>query len=601
MTGFVRTAIAMAIAIATLACAPDRNANTTASGAGSSPSAEASRPAVTEPFIAPADRAGLDFVHFNGMIGELYYPESMAGGVGLADIDNDGDLDVYLPQGHLLGPPGTKPERALRPLPEGHPSGDRLFRNELKTRADGSVELRFTDVTDASGITGPEYGMGVATGDIDNDGWVDLYVTNWGPDRLWRNQGDGTFKDITRSAGIDNLEWGTSAVFVDFDRDGWLDLYVANYVIYSYRLTQVCSSATGLDDYCGPLSYEPQADRLYRNRGNGKFEDISRRAGISTLSGNGLGVVTTDANSDGWLDLYVGNDSTANRLWVNNGDGTFVDGALLAGCALNRDGKPEGTMGVAAIDIDGDGDEDLVTSHIRQETNTLYVNRGTGTYDDHTVESGVGTASWSFTTYAALFLDYDNDSHPDLLHVNGAMTLNENETAARAGDPYPMNQPNRLLRGAGRGVFEDVTADAGPALAIEEAGRGAAIGDLDNDGDLDVIIVNSSQRVRLLINATGQDRPWLGLRLVGPSGRDMLGASAEVLLADETTIFRRVRSDGSYCSANDPRILIGLDGRAEVDRIRVTWPGGARESWPSPELLQYTTLRRGEGEAGDHR
>ena len=540
-------------------------------------------------FVDRAADVGLDFVHFNGMTGQRYFAEPIGSGGALFDYDNDGDLDVYLVQGHLLGEDATI-EEAVFPPRHLLPLVDRLYRNDLvETGA-----LHFTDVTEASGLEATGYGMGVATGDYDNDGDVDLYVTNWGANQLWRNNGDGTFADVTQQSGVADPRWSVSASFVDVDRDGWLDLYVVNYVNFTLATHKTCSTAGGRLDYCGPLSYDSEPDRLFRNRGDGTFEDVSGRAGILAAYRSGLGVVAADFDDDGWMDLYVANDGMANFLWLNQGEGRFRDRAVLAGAAVNFQGVAEASMGVDAGDLDNDRDEDLFMTHLIQESNTLYLNDGNALFQDVTAMSRLAMPSMPVTGFGTAFFDIDNDSWLDVIAVNGAVkTLG---ALARAGNPYPLHEPNQLYRNDGDGVFSEITAEAGEVFARSEVSRGLAVGDVDNDGDADVLVVNNSGPVRLLINQVGQDRPWLGLRLVGADRRrDMLGARVAVVRTGAATLWRRVRSDGSYASALDPRVLVGLGDHPTVERVEVWWPGGLREAWDDVPTGQYTTLVEGTG------
>jgi hypothetical protein len=535
-------------------------------------------------FSEVARDVGLDFVHVNGMSGEHYFCEPLGPGVGLLDYDNDGDLDAYLVQGAPLGTK-TEPDPALR---------DRLYRNDLKLRRDGTPVLAFHDVTAASGIDARGYGMGVATGDYDHDGWVDVYVTNFGSNQLLRNNGNGTFTDVTRAAGADDPRWSTSASFLDYDGDGWLDLYVCDYVEYSLAGDRKCLNRSGSRDYCGPGEYKPVPDRLLRNRGDGTFEDVSLKSKVALEAAPALGAVAADFNGDGWLDIYVANDGKPNILWINAKDGTFRNEGLMSGAALNQDGRPEAGMGVGAADFDGDGDEDLFVTHLTGETNTLYVNDGTGMFEDRTIQATLSTGSLPYTGFGTGWFDFDNDGLLDLLAVNGAVyTI---EALARAGDPYPLHQKNLLLENRGGGRYEDVGHRAASALTLSEVSRGAAFGDVDNDGDVDVLIGNSNGPTRLLINEVGSRKPWLGLRLVGDAEkRDMLGAMVAVQRTDGPTLWRRVRTDGSYCSASDPRILVGLGDGAQVGAVRVRWPGGHEEVWTGVAQRRWVTLRRGSG------
>ena len=375
---------------------------------------EAAAPPEREWFVDRASETGLEFTHVNGMSGKLYVPEVLAPGVALFDFDNDGDLDVYLVQGSALQP--------SNPGPEGPQFSDRLFRNDLATAADGSKTLRFTDVTAASGINTPGYGMGVAAGDVDNDGWVDLYLTKFdAPNQLLRNNGNGTFTDVSKASGTDYRSWSVSASFIDVNRDGWLDLYVGNYIRYSLENNTQCFGASGAVDYCMPEAHQPLQDRLFINRGDGTFVDASVKAGIARQYGPALGVSTADFNGDGWVDIYVANDGKENQLWINQRDGTFENAALLAGVALPVTGKAEASMGVDAGDFDDDGDEDLFVTELTSEGSNLFVNDGSGVFDDRSAPSGLGSASVPFTGFGTAWFDYDNDGRLDLLSVNGTV------------------------------------------------------------------------------------------------------------------------------------------------------------------------------------
>ncbi len=543
------------------------------------------------PFDEVAAASGLDFMHFNGMSGELYFSEVAGAGIGVLDCDGDGDLEIYLSQGAILGV-GKTLDDALFPPPAGSPPGDRLYRNET-----AGGRLKFRDVTKASGLEATVYGMGVAAGDYDNDGAVDLYVTNFGDDQLWRGHGDCTFSDVTGAAGIAGEEWSVSASFADFDRDGLLDLYVGKYVDFSIATHKPCFSTSSAKDYCGPRSYNPVPDRLWRNRGDGTFQDVSAISGIAAEHGGALGVIAADFNLDGWPDFYVANDQLANQLWINRGKGKdgivrFANEAALAGVAVNMDGAPEASMGVDAADFDGDGDEDIFLTHLNRQTNTIYVNEGDGWFSDETLATGLGAPSVAYTSFGTAWLDYDNDGWLDLIIANGAVQVIAE--LALAKDPFPLHQPNQLFRNSGNGRFEDISGRAGPAFALSEVSRGAAFGDLDNDGDTDVVITNNNGPVRLLRNNVGADNAWLGLRLLDPRlKRDAIGARVAVRLASGRTIWRRVRADGSFAAANDPRILVGLGRAAKVEEIRVIWPDGSTEIWADLPLGEYSTLSKG--------
>jgi hypothetical protein len=553
----------------------------------------ASSAAVGPVFEDRARETGVDFVHFNGMAGEFYIPEVTGTGVGMLDYDGDGDMDLYLVQGRMLGP-GKTPADVLVPWPGKGPLIDRLYRNDLEIGADGSRTLHFTDVTGEIGLVSDGYGMGVVTGDYDNDGWIDLYVTNLKSNRLLRNRGDGTFEDVTDRAGADDPRWSVPAVFFDYDRDGWLDLFVGNYLDFNYDNHKTCLTVTGARDYCDPSAYNGEPDRLLHNEGDGTFRDVTRESGLYTAYGPALGAVAADLTGDGWIDLYVANDGQPNQMWINRGDGVFEDTSLMGGSAVNAEGFAEASMGVDAADFDGDGDLDLFMAHISGETNTLYRNDGTGLFEDSSILTGLGPASKWATGFGAGSLDYDNDGWLDVLTVNGAVRTIEEE--ARQGIPYPLRQPNQLFRNQGQGRFREVSDRGGEALAVSEVSRGAAFGDVDNDGDTDVLVLNSNGPIQLLINRIGQDRSWLGLRLVtGDPPRDALGARVGLVRQGEPTLWRRVRTDASFASANDPRVLFGLGDSNRVERIRVEWPGGRVEEWTDVPVNRYTTLAEGEG------
>jgi hypothetical protein len=534
-------------------------------------------------FVDVAAAGGLDFVHVNGAGGRFYQPEISGSGVALFDYDNDGDLDIYLVQGGSL-------DRSPR---HDAAAGGRLYRNDLEVHSDGTRTLRFTDVTTASRIVTRGYGQGVAAGDIDNDGWIDLYLTGFQRNQMFRNNGDGTFTDVSLQSGTDSPStWGVSAAFVDVDRDGWLDLFVGNYLIYSLETHRRCLMESGQEDYCAPGSYTPQQPRLYRNRGGGKFVDATAEAGMARDFGPALGVATADFNGDGWIDIFVANDQKENQLWINRGNGTFENRALRSGVALDGAGVAKANMGVDAGDFDNDGDEDLIITVLTREGDPLYVNDGTGLFEDRSMDSGIAVASRPYTGWGVAWIDVDNDGWLDVLSVNGL--VKQDIEALSAGNPFPYQQRKQLLRNLGNGRFEDVTSRAGSAFALKEVGRGAAFGDVDNDGDVDVLIANSGGPARLLLNGIGNRSHWLGLRLVGSDRkRDMVGARVAVTRADGRTMWRRARADGSYASANDPRVLVGLGQSAEAARIRVIWPSGRTEEWTSVPVDRYTTLVEG--------
>lgn len=541
-------------------------------------------------FNEVAEDVGLKFRHYNGMTGKLYLPEIMGAGAALFDFDNDGDLDVFLVQGSVLEP-GDKPNRTLFPWSDHVEPRGRLFRNDVVVRTDASRTLRFTDVTDKSGIQTRGYGMGVSVGDINNDGWSDLYVTNLGSNQMFLNNRDGTFADVTKKSGTDDIRWSTGAAFFDYDRDGRLDLMVVNYAEFSTANSPTCYAATSAKDYCTPRAFRPPGNRLFHNTVNGTFEDVTVPVGVAREFGHGLGVVTADFDGDSWTDIYVANDGDPNQLWINQKDGTFKNEALLAGAAVNRNGQAEAGMGVDAGDFDGNGTEDIFVTHLMDETNTLYTNLGKALFEDRTRETGLGMPGRRFTGFGTLFFDYDNDGQLDLFLANGAVQLLPE--LMRKGDPYPLGQPNQLFHNEGNGKFVEVSERAGVALQLLEVSRGAAFGDIDNDGDTDVLITNNNGPARLFVNQVGNRSHWLGLRLIGKNGRDMLGARVEIVIKKNDVLWRRARTDGSYLSANDPRVLVGLGSAAQVEAVRVHWPDGSVAEWKAPTVDRYITLTEG--------
>jgi enediyne biosynthesis protein E4 len=546
-------------------------------------------------FVDRAEESGLKFRHVNGTEGKFYYAEVIAPGAGLVDYDNDGDLDVFLVQGGSLLNFGSR-----TPNPESRSSGSRLFQNDLTVNADGTRTLHFTDVTERSGIVSRGYGMGVAAGDFNNDGCVDLYLTSLGPNQLFRNNCNGTFADVSKQSRTDDSSWSVSSAFLDYDRDGWLDLFVGNYLSWRVESNTPCFTPSGRPDYCSPNVYQPQPSRLLHNNHDGTFTDVTTASGIGREFGPALGVSTADLNGDGWIDVYVANDGQPNQLWINQRNGTFRNTGLLSGTALSAHGKAKAGMGVDAGDFDNDGDEDLFVTNLTGEGNDLYVNDGSGLFEEQSARSGLGGASRGYTGFGTAWFDIDNDGLLDTLTVNGAVQTIE--ALRRVNDPFPLHQRKLLFKNSGQGRFEDVTARGGAAFELSEVGRGAAFGDLDNDGDEDVLVANNNGQPRLLVNNIGNQNHWIGLRLVGAAQgtaanqtRDMLGARVGIVRDGGPTLWRRVRSDGSYASANDPRVLVGLGQSTSVSRVRVIWPSGKSEEWSSIAVDRYTTLTEGGG------
>lgn len=540
------------------------------------------------PFDDVTTSVGLDFHHYPGATGHYYFVEPVGSGVALLDFDSDGDMDVYLVQAGTV--PGAAEGVPIIALPEGSAPGNRLYENRLVP--DGS--LAFVDTTERAGVGDDGYGMGVAVGDVDNDGDPDLFVTNFGADVFYRNDGAGRFTDVTSLAGTLDDRWNTSAAFLDYDRDGDLDLFVATYVRFNRSTNKTCFTADGRRDYCSPGSFKPTVDRLYRNDGDWRFTDVTVTAGLAAAEGNGLGVTVDDFNGDGWTDIYVANDQGANHLWLSDGDGGFRETGVMSGSAYNATGQVEASMGVSSGDFDGDGDPDLFMTHLKGQTNTLYRNDGTGHFMDVTGMLALGSASRPHTGFGTAWFDLENDGDLDLFVANGAVTLMREQ----AGDSaYPYAQPNQLFRNHGGGRFEDLSGTAGPVFEIAEVSRGAAFGDLDNDGDTDIVMTNNYGPARVLLNRAADGTAFLSVTLADPSSpRDAAGAKVGLRLADGRVIWRRCGTDGSYLSAGDPRVLFGLEGLPTTVALEVRWPSGRAESFPLQAGQRQLTVAEGEGD-----
>ncbi len=546
--------------------------------ARSAPAAPAVRPSIEVRFIDATDAAGLEFRHRHCGTGEKYMPETMGSGGAFLDYDGDRQLDVYLINNAATpGYQGPSPENGL-------------FRND----GDGT----FSNVTAEAGVAGGGYGMGVTVGDFDNDGWSDLYVTNFGANVLYRNNGDGTFSDVTERAGVGDPAWSTSAAFGDLDHDGDLDLYVANYVDFTYDNHKYCGERRlGIQAYCHPDVYNGVRDSLYLNRGDGTFEETGRERLAKAdsewmLEGKGLGVVMGDYDGDGWVDLYVANDSTPNFLWHNLGDGRFEDAAPYAGVGFNADGKTEAGMGAAIGDADNDGRPDLFVTNLDLETNTFYRNEGQGYFSERTFESGLGAPSWLLVGFGTGFLDFDHDGWLDLVIANGHIIDNID----RLDDKGSYAQPNLVFHNQGGGSFRDVTAELGEEMSRPRVSRGMATADYDGDGDLDLLLTHNNDRALLLRNDGGDRGHWLQVRLIGvASNRDGFGARL-TLEAGGLRLVREHRSASSYLSQDGPWVHFGL-GRAQVaERLEVVWPSGRRELWRQVAANRVVELREGDGD-----
>jgi hypothetical protein len=548
-------------------------------------------PLLLVPYVVPAPLAaesdgwftdvslevGLDFVHDAAIEGDYFMPESLGSGGAFLDYDGDGDLDIYLLQGTHRDPE----KRAAKPLV------NRLFRQD---------EGRFVDVTEASGLGDPGYANGVAVGDYDNDGDLDVYLANFGPDALYRNEGDGTFRHVSEETGARNDEWGASALFFDYDLDGHLDVYVANYVRWIPSIE--CYDRAGRTDYCGPWGFEGLPDALLHNEGDGTFTDASASSGVAAGPSKGLGVTSADFDGDGRPDVLVANDAVANQLWLNLGDGRFREEALGLGLAVDGLGRPGAGMGIALGDVDADGDTDYYVTQFFDDNNVLYRNLGAHGYSDDTALARLAGPDFPLTCFGTGFFDYDNDGDLDLAAVGGRVIRGVRRVQREPPDYWDdYADPNLLFENDGTGKFRDVSAQAGDFAATIENSRGLVFGDYDNDGDVDLLVTNEGGRARLLRNDFPNRGHWLMVRAVDPAlKRDAVGAEVRVHAGDRV-LSRLVAPAYSYASSSDPRVHFGLGSATEVDRIEVIWPGGERESFPGGAADRHLLLERGTGQA----
>jgi hypothetical protein len=516
---------------------------------------------------------GVDFTHVSGASDDRHFPEIMGSGGLFFDFDNDGWLDVFLVDG------GSFADMAV-----AQRARHRLFR--------GLGNGAFADVTEESRIRHREYGMGACAGDIDNDGLIDLYITNVGANLLYRNTGNGRFTEVPHAGGADPKSWSTSCAFVDLDRDGFLDLFVTNYVDANPRKNEFCGSEgpPPIRDYCHPLIYRPLTSVAYRNTRRGTFEDISVRSGVAAFKGNGLGVAVTDVDDDGWPDVFVANDGMPNFLFRNNGNGSFSEIAALAGVAVAIDGTARAGMGTAFGDFAGTGRPGLVVTNHEMEMHSLFVNLGGRLFSDVTVRSGIGIATRPYVGFGVAFLDYDNDTRLDLAIANGNVLVNA--ALMRAGGR--LAQRNLLLRNIG-GRFVDMKDAAGPGFSLEQVSRTLAAGDIDNDGDVDLLITNNGARAHLLVNDGGNRGNAIVIRLLGSkSNRSAIGARL-VLGAGQLRQIREVQSGSGYLGQNDLRAHFGLGDLDRADRVEVHWPSGTTDVLDNLLANHMVTVQEGWG------
>ena len=507
-------------------------------------------------FIDVTSEAGIQFRHVNGAKGDYHLPEQLGAGGAFLDYDTDGDLDLYLVNSGDL--PGESSSESYTSV---------LYRNN----GNGT----FTNVTSGAGVgnTG-NYGIGAACGDYDNDGDPDLYVTNFGPNVLYRNNGDGTFTNVTQTSGVGDPLWGSSATFLDYDRDGNLDLYVVNYLRYPLDFPHAPCEVDGIRILCHPKNYDGAPDRLFRNNGDGTFTNVSEAAGFKGVegphSGKGLGVVAADFDNNGDVDIYVANDDTPNYLYYNNGDGTFTEMGLLAGCAYSFNGVAQAGMGVDAGDYNGDGFLDIFVTNLSYETNALYKNNGDGTFSDVIYAAHLGDESFLFVGFGTRFFDFDNDGHLDIFIANGHIIDN----IAQVTDILTYAQRNQLFHNNGNGTFSEVSFNSGTYFQRESVSRGAIFGDFDNDGDCDIVTTQVNQPAQLLRNEGGNHQNWLRVKLVGViSNRDGIGARLTLRTGSRSWV-QEVRTGSSIMCSNDPRCHFGLGDNSIVDRLEILWPSG---------------------------
>ena len=534
----------------------------------------AAAPASDVQFTDITQPVKVDFKHENSPTASKYLIETMGGGVALFDYDNDGRLDIFFTNGALL----------TDPMPEGRrpDKSDKKFWNRLYHQ---NADVTFTDVTERAGLTGmPQgyYSMGVAVGDYDNDGYEDLYVTGYGGNILYHNNGNGTFTDVTAKAGVQAGGWSASAGFLDYDNDGKLDLVVTRYLDWSFKTNKYCGEKPpGYRAYCHPDNYEGQSDILYHNNGDGTFTDVSEKAGISNPRGKGLGVAFADYDGDGYTDIFVANDSVQCFLYHNNRDGTFTESGLLAGIGYNEDGKTFAGMGSDFADFDNDGLPDVIVTDLSNERYMLFKNSGDGTFRDVTDPSGMGRATQAFSGWSTHLFDYDNDGWKDLFVAQAHVIDNIEKTSPN----LRYLQPPLLLRNQA-GHFTRVIA--GEVFQESWAGRGAAFGDIDNDGDIDIVVNNLGQKAYVLRNDGGNRNHWIGINPVGTkSNRDGIGARIKIVSASGLTQYFTVNTAVGYLSASDKRVVTGLGSDPTAKLIEIRWPSGTVQKFENVPARQY--------------
>jgi hypothetical protein len=534
-------------------------------------------PAMPPWFEEVGQALGLDFRHDAGALPTNRYslPQIVGSGAALIDYDNDGRLDIYLV--HNGGPQSKSRNQLFHQEPDG----------------------RFTDVSTGSGLDVAGFGMGVAVGDVDNDGLPDVLLTEYGSIRLFHNQGKGKFLDITRKAGLDNPQWGTSTCFVDYDRDGWLDLVVVNYL--DYDPTKVCTPTGGSADYCHPRNFSGSVTRLFRNRGTTppSFVDVTLASGLGQTPGPGLGVLATDFDGDGWPDIFIANDSKPNHLWINQHDGTFKEEAAQRGLAYNALGQTQANMGIAYGGVDGSGRFAVFITHLTEETNTLWKQQPRGLFRDSTAPAGLAASRWRGTGFGTVLADFDNDGALDLAIVNGRVARNPAplDSSAQAAGPFWSRyaERNQLFTGDGKGSFHDISPRQSVLCGRAAVSRALTVADLDNDGGLDLLVTTVAGPPGLYRNIVPCRGHWLIVRAIdAPRKRDAYGAEITVL-AGGRRLQSWINPGFSYLCSNDPRAHFGLGTAGSVESIEVLWPDGVRERFEGQTADRVVELRKGTG------
>jgi hypothetical protein len=559
---------------ATQTAAPTNTAAEQVAAASPSPSPTPPRPSGAIEFTDISNEAGIRFKHNSGAFGKKYLPETIGAGGAFIDYDNDGWQDIILV--NSMDWPENKKRKSFPALYHNNKDGT------------------FTDVTQQTGLGVEMYGLGVAVADYNNDGNDDIYITCLGPNRLFRNLGAGKFTDVTARAGVGDPGFSTAAAWFDFDNDGKLDLFVGNYVEWTVQTDQHCTLDGKNKSYCTPQTYKGQSASLYKNRGNGTFENVTERAGVADPAGKTLGVALLDYDDDGWMDLFVANDTEPNKLYRNNHNGTFTDNAVIAGVAFSESGTARAGMGVDAADYDGSGKPSVVIGNFTNESIALYHNDGSGLFTDEAPFSGIGKTSAQSLTFACFFFDYDLDGLLDIFAANGHVS----DDIAVVQPTVKYAQPPHLFRNKGKKKFEEVSAKLGRALNRAIVGRGAAYGDIDNDGDLDLLITTNNGPARLLRNDNANQNDLLRLRTVGvKSNRDGIGAKVVVKTSKGRSLFSMVRTGSSYCSQSELPLTFGLGAPEEGTTltIEITWPGNQKETIANIKPNQFVVVQEGKG------